>query len=383
MPEKYELTSKVDEAIKKYGGDDENYKQSLKSGIREFLGYSNYLARMNKVGEQDVDLSTLRSNMTPQGVISAVGQSANMQENEMNHLSNLAKGVDTVGDSLATSQASREKKDKADLKWITQPKDWVDSEIADWVRNFDNMKENNESMSQLEERLVQQWIGEDSELSGDLTEAQIRQRIKDRVPTDLDEMENLKYQAHGYSDTQARRLVNYDRYAGDRMGDVEKQTFEQMNPSFAENAKYIKQFPSLLKEEIVSKDEDGNVLVSQSYADLANKYPNVPESLLKEIVNPGYHAALVDDLESFDQQNGGKFKEIAKNSSFTQLLNTPSDEDETVKPLRDLMADVQIAYGDVYSASQIKKMFYDYFIMGKSAPIPMNTGKTQTTINEE
>jgi len=98
----------LEDAITKFGGPDEAYKEKLKTHIAGSMGYSNYVNKANEANNKPLSLN-LKGDITPQGVKSLVGGAVNMKDQERGTYGKIAGQIDSTAGQLASSQIAREK----------------------------------------------------------------------------------------------------------------------------------------------------------------------------------------------------------------------------------------------------------------------------------
>ena len=380
----YELNTKIDAAIQKFGGDDDKYKADLKKNIRDYLGYSNYVGRLNKVTGTDpaVDMKgideNLRGDLTPGAIQQAVGNTIDMRQSEISHLENLAGGVDVAGQRIAPTKAEAEKKKKEEqVAWLEKPKDWVDSEMADWLKNHTG-REDYENVEQLRARLKQQLVGEGSDITPGLTEEEIDKRIDAQIPKEVQDLQMLKYEGMGYSEAEAKDLVNYERYGEGQMGYGEQKIYEMKNQTFAANARYFQQNKELAKDIVVRKDEaTGQPVIDMTLTKLQEKYQDIPEENLRQMVEPSYRVVMLDDVKQFLGENEELQQAAKEGVPFPRILNAnfmeEDDEGNEVKryPVKEFVESLQYEYGDIYSSQEIEQIVYNYLMKGETVQEPV------------
>lgn len=380
----YELNTKIDAAIQKYGGEDDKYKADLKKNIRDYLGYSNYVGRLNQVTGTDPAVDTkyinenLRGDLTPGAIQQAVGNTIDMRQSEISHLENLAGGVDVAGQRIAPSKAEAEKKKKEEaLAWLEKPKDWVDTEMGNWLKNHTG-REDYENVDQLRARLKQQLVGEGSDITSGLTEAEIDKRIDAQIPKDVQGLQMLKYEGMGYSEAEAKDLMNYERYGEGSMGYGEQKIYEMKNPTFAANARYFQQNKELSKDIVVRKDEQtGQPVLDMTLTKLQSKYQDIPEENLRQMVEPSYRIVMLDDVNQFLAENEELKQAAQEGLPFPRILNASfTEEDEEgndIKryPVKEFVESLEYEYGDVYTAQEIEQIVYNYLMKGETVQEPV------------
>lgn len=198
----------IDDAISKYAGADEAYKNKLKEGIRDSLGYSNYMSKLGKETSAPAAAPEMKGNILPSGVLAGQEAGYSMQNQRINTLQGVTGAIDTAADSIASKLAAKNKaKDKYryDTSFVYQPSNPVEQKILEHAQNPYNEDGSLKSLQQLESEL-------NSEFSQEHSPEDIKNMIVDKLPPDYMGKERLfKYRFQGMSEEQAtdESIIDY------------------------------------------------------------------------------------------------------------------------------------------------------------------------------
>jgi|26BtaG_2_1085354.scaffolds.fasta_scaffold01558_5 hypothetical protein len=364
MPQ-FKESTKIEQAIEKFGGKDEKYKLELKRQVRDYLGYSNWVGQMNQVGGSPLSSDIPMKGLTPAGVKSVVGSAIGLKNQEMGYLQTLAKGADIAGGGIAASRAAAKKGAGGKTSNLAdfEIRDWLDSEIQHYIKNPVDEKGNTIPVEELRRRLKEQWIGEGGLSPYVKSEADIDARIAQIIPEDFDKnWEDYSYSAMGYTDSQIQDLKSYRKFSRGEMGEYEKKIFEVKDTALANKAKYFKEYGELFEDIIPKRDPETGQITLAGVEQIREKYKNIPEAEFKEIVQPSYKVVLEDDFRQMLEGN----EELAREVQSVIDPNVPPEEKRSVKSLmeEDLLKDffyaLKLDYQGVFNATEIEKTFYDY-----------------------
>ena len=352
----YQGVSSLDQAIAKYGGADEAYKLDLKKTIREAMGYSNYLSKINALRGKDLDIGDVEG-MTPEGIKSMVSGAAGMQQQEMGSLERILGGVDTAAGQIAAAKAASDraaagrKKDNpfADVT----PQNWVQSEVLAYAKNPYNQDGTLKTRAQLSEELKGQFIGEEgvNQIQG-VTQDTIDATINNLLPQDFEQNASFyKYQAMGYTKAQAEDLKAYDEYSKGQMPEAQMRAFELMNPGWTAKADIFKTNQGLLDDIGMVKDETtGQTVPKYNFEELKNKYPNMPETDLKNLVKPVEKQSAVDDISQWLSTNKKAVETKIAEDGYVELAKDPD--------YVELKTKLNLEYGQVLTMEEIEQLIY-------------------------
>lgn len=287
----------LDEAVSRYGGADEAYKNKLKKEVRESLGYSNYVSQRNAASKKPLDLSLMKGNITPGGVKELVRGSMDIKNQEVDAYQTMAEKTNQAAESIAVQKladSKRAAKEKENLQF--KPTNWAEAEIVNYMKNPYNQDGSIKTKDQLKEQLMGQLVGEGTGMG--VTPQAIEQKINEWIPADFDSNPGeYSYRAMGYTKEQAKDLVNYNRYANGQMGENEKTAYAMANPTWANRADELAANKNLLPDIGTKIDEiTGEEVPKYNYEELVRKYPNVDPKFIGELAKPAQTPFLQDDI---------------------------------------------------------------------------------------
>lgn len=213
----------LDDAIAKYGGADEAYKLKLKKGIRDTLGYQNYMSRLGDATANPAAIGDIKG-LSPAGINARISSRFNNQNADINALQSNAGAVDAAAESIASKLASKNKeadKYRYDSSFVFEPKDELDQKILDYSRNPRNEDGSIKSLQQFESELNSEY-GQGM-FSADGTTAtpgatpkyniqDVKDRIVERLPNDYIGKESAyAYRFNGMNEKQAaeEQMIDY------------------------------------------------------------------------------------------------------------------------------------------------------------------------------
>lgn len=354
--------SLIEDSIKKYAAGDDAYALKLKQGIRDTMGYQNY---MSKIGDETARTASIGNikGLSPAGINARISTRFGMQDENIRTAESNARAIDTAAGSIAASQVAAAKRAKADRENLQfKPTNWVESEIVNYIKSGAKNEDGSVmTRDQLREKLKNQFIGEGSGVNeaGGVTEALIDQRIAEWIPADYEEnASRYKYMAMGYTKAQAEDLKQFDRYTNGEMSAEEKQTFELTNPTWAKKAETMKENAGITDDlGVVEDPETGEVHMKMSYDELRNKYPNMPEAELKELVKPTAKVSLVDDIKK--NLNVSVIpEEVVKGdvSSYVDFM-----ESEDYKRQEQIL---KLQYGKMFTPAELEQIIFETVMNG-------------------
>lgn len=204
------MSSLIDQAIQKYGGSDEIYKNKLKEGIRDSLGYSNYISKLGKETSAPAPAPEMKGNILPAGVLAGQEAGYSMQNQRINTLQSVTGAIDTAAGSIASALAAKNKaadKNKYDTSFVYQPTNPVEQRILDHAQNPYNDDGSLKSLQQLESELNNEFGQQEGYSPED-----IQKMIVDKIPADYMGKERIfKYRFQGMSEEQAtdEAIIDY------------------------------------------------------------------------------------------------------------------------------------------------------------------------------
>jgi|GEM_PF-6791485 len=399
VPGTYNEKSKLEAAIEKFGGKDENYKLTLKKQIRDYLGYSNYIARANKVNTNGGKLNLPSGPMTPGGISNAVDTANKNQATEINYLTKMAEVTGDIGDSMAStklaalkSKASGNAKDLFMDISSFKPQNENESLFQDYIKNpfkatgtflpLEEWKKNAIARVQEElpgidaakyiEQIVDKYMPNDTNLSKNfqtgLTE-KLKEEHPSATPDELKSLfdeslqvlpENLQYEWHKYyyksigqTDAQAENSVQRDKYANDQMAPGERTVYEQNNPQDIEQIQIMKANPSLQADLSPKVFEDGSEGIAKSFDELRATYPNIDEAKLKAIATPVYEKEAKGDIDIFLQSQPTLLSKVTTTKELAEVISSVDNNPEFNSQIELLAA----MYNGVFTVAQMKAMF--------------------------
>lgn len=218
----------LDEAIAKYGGADEAYKLKLKQGIRDTLGYQNYMSRLGDATAKPASIGDIKG-LSPAGINARISSRFNTQNADINALEKNAGAVDAAAESISSKLASKNKeadKYRYDSSFIFEPQDELDRKILDYARNPRNEDGTVKTVEQFEKE-VNAEFGQGA-LGGDINPNRgfmdvnapkpayslddVRNRIVERLPADFSGKESAySYRFNGMTEEQAaeEQMIDY------------------------------------------------------------------------------------------------------------------------------------------------------------------------------
>ncbi len=246
--------STIQEAIDKYGGADEAYKNKLKEQVRDSMGYSNYVNKTNEAEGRPLALN-LKGNITPAGIQQLVGGAMRMKKEEIDTYAGIAGSIDSAADSLATKMAAKkrsgENQYKYDTSFIFQPQDDLDRKILEYTQNPYNRDGSVKSLQQFQAETNKEFGGTESVMqrspvsfdqskrnmlvtgtkgqAAQFTSEQIDNRIAEHVPSDFISNEALysfRFQGFGEEEATEQLLELYgDMIVAGREQDVPQELY--------------------------------------------------------------------------------------------------------------------------------------------------------------
>lgn len=354
--------SLIEDSIKKYAAGDDAYALKLKQGIRDTMGYQNYMSRLGDETARTAPIGSVKG-LSPAGINARISTRFGMQDENIRTLQSNAGAIDTAAGQIAASQISAGKKAAADRENLQfKPTNWAESEIVNYIKTAPKNEDGSTmTRQQLADKLKAQFIGEGSGVNeaGGVTEALIDQRIAEWVPADYEEnASRYKYMAMGYTKAQAEDLKQFDRYTNGEMSEQEKQAFSLTNPGWANKAEMMKASAGITDDLGVVKDpETGEIHMKVSYDELKSKYPNMDETTLKELVKPTAKISMQDDIQKNLNVNVIP-EEVVKGdvSSYVDFM-----ESEDYKKQEKIL---KLQYGKMFTAQELETIIFETIMNG-------------------
>lgn len=340
------MASIIEDAVNKYSGGDDAYALKLKQGIRDSMGYSNYMARLGKESAvpASAPVSVKGKNITPQGIISGQEAGYGIQNRNIASLGRITGAMDTAAGSIASHQIAREKdaKDK-----MFEPKDWLDKQIRDFQLNRPKKEDGSEmTTAEFSDHLKGMLQGEGSDkdmlFQQGISPQVIDNRLRERMPKDF-EQKRAYYQALAAGETKAVAddIQDRDDYINNKMSSGRKLVYELLNPNLKDN---------LVDPNDVStvRDEQGGVSPKMQYTDLKKKYPKADEETLKK----PYKDSLLDDASIWYEQNKkGVDEKMSEPNGFSDIM-----DDDSYKKLKNILS---VQYNGVFTSGEIDKIIFE------------------------
>jgi len=205
----------IDDAIKKYGGEDEAYKNKLKEEIRNTMGYSNYMSKLGKETSSPAAAPEMKGNILPAGVLAGQEAGYSMQNARINTLQQVTGAIDTAAGSIASALASKSKaKDKYryDTSFVFQPSNEVEQAILDYSQNPYNEDGSTKSLQQFEAELNRNFGKMEGDPFEGYSSEDIKGMIVDKLPADyIGKERQYQYRFAGMSEEQAtdEMIIDY------------------------------------------------------------------------------------------------------------------------------------------------------------------------------
>ena len=367
-------TSKIEAAISQYGGGDQKYEDELRKHIREGMGYSNYVSRVNAVSGQDLDLGDIEG-MTPAGIKSMVSGKADMQEQEIASLDKILGGVDTAAGEIASAQIARNKAAAAkvaalsglDNKVAFETKDDLDVRILSYMQNPKNPDGSVKSLQQFEAetnaiygegmfggQMEQGVLGRGTEPDFDLDT--VKNRIAERLPSDfIGNEDKYHLMARGLSEKDAETNAGALKY--DTMSVPDKVVFESEHPGMAK-ALEAGTMSSKAMNDIYATRGGGNK-PANSFTDIVTGNKDISETELKRNAYPVYKNYAVQEVaEAMERSVDG---ELLK-ETFKEAYFKGADGVKDIQGIKDtpefttMLNQLKLSYSDIMNAGELETL---------------------------
>lgn len=363
----------VEEAIKKYAGGDDAYALKLKSGIRDAMGYSNYQAKLKGAIEAPINSGNV-GNMDPATIARNRAAKAGINQDNVQQNASIVDTIDKTSGALADAQAARERaaaKAKQDAMGLENgvtftPKDKLDEMILQYQQNPKNADGSVKSLQQFEAE-TNAYFGKDmfgpnmkegvmsAGPAPEFTMDDVNKRIAERVPKDfIGNEDKYSLMSQGYSEKQAKEFQGALRY--DTMSAPEKLIYQVSHPEMAKKLETGSINKSLIQDMgTVTDPATGQTTPKYTYDQLKEKYPNVQESDLKQMVAPAEKKALNDDISQWLSDPDRKAAIADAMGNKNEGFKTVSEGDNYKK----LKVDLKMEYGSVFTDQEIDQMIYN------------------------
>jgi hypothetical protein len=340
----------IDDAISKYGGADEAYKNKLKEHIRNAMGYSNYVSASQNAANKPLDLSMMKGNITPAGVRSLVGGAMDMRNQAADNAAKLAGAIDTTAGSIASSQiaAGKAAKNKEGLEngVAFRPQDPIEQKILGYMQNPKNPDGSIKSLQQFEGELNNEF----GQAEG-ITPEEIKAKISQRVPADyIQNQDKYSLMSQGYSEKQADEYSGALRY--DQMSAPEKLIFETKNPEMAKHMQALGESKGLIQDVGIETDQKtGQSYPKYTVEELTKKYPNVPEQTIIQMQKPFEQKSMQDDVNQWYSDKKEAVNTLISKDGYVAFMKDPKYDEFKTK--------LSMEYGKVFSDREIDQLIYN------------------------
>ena len=317
----------LEEAISKYGGEDEAYKLKLKSTIRETMGYSNYRARLDGQVNKPLDTGDIKG-LSIAGMASNRAAKMGIEENNINQSERMMNSIDSTAGSLANAQAAREKsasekaaRDKegqidsspgAENSGSFSPEDELDREIIKYKNNPFNDDGSIKSLQQFESEQAAIY---NSKFSGDqklYPGSYVNDRVKRRFESDYTGKEEEyqksykfeRWEKMGLTKGQVKkRMLQEDLLGQAKAGALDpyiEATLKETDPTFYNELQALKANPALMEALQLEPTGDNpfttKIKDNKTFTELQSDFPEIDATILKKQAKPLYQASLRGDI---------------------------------------------------------------------------------------
>lgn len=367
--------SVIEDAIKKYGGEDEAYKLKLKEGIRGAMGYSNWVSKLSRETAAPASIGDV-SGLSPNGINARISNRFGMQDQNVNTIQAAAGAIDTTAGSLADAQAAREKAARGNGKTAMgfengvafSPKTQIEQEILKYMQNPRNPDGSVKSLQQFEAEMNDTFKGipgADKPYETPtgvvpreaLDASQIKAAIEARVPKDFIGNEDKYFlMAQGYSAKQAEE--NAGALKRGQMSPEEQHAWDVAHPAMASVMTQAGNDPSVITDVGVVSDENGNIVPKYSFSELTARHPGVDPKVLSSLAKPVYAASVSADVFS-NLPGAGDLKQL-----FDSGKVTPSDYASFIgsEEYKNFKTALIPMYGGLYTDKEIDQIIFDSII---------------------
>jgi hypothetical protein len=362
---------KLDDAISKYGGSDEKYKNLLKQHIRDGMGYSNYMSRIGAEASGPASIGDVKG-LSPAGIKSRIASRFGDQDQNINSLRGMAGAIDTAAGGIAANQiaegkaAAAAKKNAMGLEnnVAFEPKSQLDQQILSYMQNPKNADGSVKSLQQFESELNDYYSDPKYMQSGPKSDQpyqvhsaeEIKKTIQERLPQDfIGNEDKYHFMAQGYSQKQAEELQGGLRY--DTMSEPEKLIYQVQNPQMAKMLDEGGVNKELLSDIGTTTNPDtGETIPKYTFDELKEKYPNVEVTTLKEMVKPVEKKSIQKNIDEFYLDNRDAMEELKKEKVEKGGGISGIMKSDTYKEFKTQM---EMQYGSVFTSSEIDQMIYN------------------------
>ena len=305
----------IQEAINKFGGADEVYKNKLKEHIKNAMGYSNYMSKMTREMGGTPDIGDLKG-LSPQGVQARIGSKFGIQKQNLSNLDQITGSMDLAAGTLASEQAAREKASRAagaqrygiNNGVMFNPESELEQKINDYMKNPYNPDGSTKSLQQFESEVNSYYNSPEKmqtstaylDDSGNpvpyavQNPDNVKAAIQKRIPKDFIGNEGLySAMAQGYSKKQAT-----DPSTAGAVRDVMQTTVDPVT---------------------------GDVLPKYTMQDIQNKYPDLTDAEAKGIMKPVLQKSMAEDINGVlaDEQTKTVISETMRTGGYVEVMKLP------------------------------------------------------------
>lgn len=362
MSEQFSENIKLDEAIQKYGGEDEKYKNILKKTVRDYLGYSNYVKQMNNIAPATSPdfLKQMGRGVeskfegTPGGNAAASTAGMNLRNQEMGYLQKLAKGSNVTGKSSASSQEAAKSQLDNILASFEGNENYPDALTKNWIQNPRNDDGTFKTPEEFKQTLTQHLqSGEYGAMTPEEATKLAEETVNKYLSADLQEnLQNIYYQSLGFTKSEIDNLLLTDRVLKGQISESELELQKQINPTLMARTEELLANKGLQNELIKIQSNDSDAL---PYNELKEKYPNISA----ETVKPIYERAAMDDVFTVAEEAGlSPISVSEKDGSPTIQTFNSFIESETAKLL---VEELKNTYAGILVAADIQSYLYKYY----------------------
>ena len=314
----------INEAVSKYGGEDEAYKNKLKEGIRDAMGYSNFSTELARTRKSNPNIN-LKGDLNPATILGNIDSAFGRKQSEVSSLQGAMRTVDTAAGSIASSQVATGK--AAQEKFGTangvafDPQSQLETQIADYMKNPYNPDGSKKSLQQFEAETNAYYSQEDKLQTGPkvvdangnpvpyrvYSPEDIKAEIEKRVPRDF--------------------IGNEQTYSAMALGYSKKQATD---PSTSGAVRDAMQMETKEVKDPITGQTTTETLPKFTTAEIQNKYPDLTDVEVKGIMKPVEQKAIVDDIQkdsllqdkqalSTLMQEGGGYTAVMKDPKYIEL----------------------------------------------------------------
>jgi hypothetical protein len=372
----------LEDAIAKFGGEDEAYKLKLKQHIRDGMGYSNYMSRLNNEASGVAGIGDIKG-LSPAGIKERISSRFGQQDQNIGSLQQMTGAIDSTAGSLAAAQLDREKS-AASAEGMQngiafQPKDELDEKLLSAMQdpynyNPDGTRGDKKSLQQVEAemndyftaRQDKNMISYDSQGNmvqrQEIAPEQIKQRIGERTPQDYIGNEG-KYMlmAKGYSEKTAKEASVVGDYP--TASEPVKAILKLQYPTLIEEFEQSAELGSLLTD-ATAIGEDGKPRLT--YAELQSKYSALPKEQVDKYAKPAFENYAKAEIGAFMGRENKKG--VAKIDVFKNIYQGGLEDKlgfDAVKATpqyAEIKSYLETRYGDALTVGELDRMINLYIL---------------------